>query len=274
MIVDVGLNNIGNSSGWMGACQVGSGNATPNVLDTTLETFIASTTDIQSTSGTAQASPPYYGARTNRYRFGEGVAAGNLSEIGIADPNSGILFSRALILDGLGSPTTITVLADEFLDATYQLRLYPAEDDVTGTVTVSGNDYDYILRASLVTNGSFWGLGSGGVLGGGGGAGAQIQLFNGAIGAITSQPSGTESANVNVINSAYVDTNLYRGFTAALGLNDGNLTGGISAILLFMGVSGYFGVQQMSIDPPLPKTDVDVLSLGFRHSWTRGTIPP
>src|SRR5690606_4774599 len=69
---------------------------------------------------------------TVSHQFGQGQAAGNLSEIGIQHTStSGPLWSRALILDGQGNPTTITVLPDDFLTCYYTLRIMiPKEDAV------------------------------------------------------------------------------------------------------------------------------------------------
>lgn len=55
--------------------------------------------------------------------FGRGQAAGNLSEVssGNASNNTSIV-CRALIKDGEGNPTTITILPDEILKVTWELR--------------------------------------------------------------------------------------------------------------------------------------------------------
>lgn len=58
-------------------------------------------------------------------QFGEGVAAGIVAEVGAGWAASGdTLFSRALITDGAGNPTTITVLSDEYLTVIYELRRF------------------------------------------------------------------------------------------------------------------------------------------------------
>ena len=44
------------------------------------------------------------------------------------------LFSRALIRDGAGNPTTLTVTAIDILTVTYQLRLYRPTTDIVSTV--------------------------------------------------------------------------------------------------------------------------------------------
>ena len=53
--------------------------------------------------------------------------------------------------------TTITPLADEILDVVVEVRYYPPLTDTTGTVTLNGIDYDYIIRAASITNVAGWG---------------------------------------------------------------------------------------------------------------------
>jgi hypothetical protein len=80
------------------------------------------------------------------YRFAPPAAAGNISEVGVGWGTSSGLFSRALVLDGNGAPTSVTVLSSEYLEVTYEFRLYPMVDDQTGVVTLDGVDYAYTIR--------------------------------------------------------------------------------------------------------------------------------
>ena len=95
---------------------------------------------------------PYYRWAKVTWRFGQGVAAGNISEVGLGWGNSN-LWNRALIKDANGNPTTITVLSDEYLDVVSEIRDYPTLSssgsfnllDKTGaiinTYTVLGSPY-------------------------------------------------------------------------------------------------------------------------------------
>ncbi|HIQ53190.1 MAG TPA: hypothetical protein EYH51_08015, partial [Pseudomonas pachastrellae] len=157
LITDAGLERMASNSDWLGYCQVGSGNNPPNVLDTALANRVGSSNTAQASASGAQAEEPYFCWQRRTVRFAEGVAAGNLSEVGMGWTSSGNLFSRALILDSEGNPTTITVAADEILDVTYEFRFYPRLTDVTGSVTLTGNiagTYDYVMRAASVTSSS------------------------------------------------------------------------------------------------------------------------
>jgi hypothetical protein len=287
LITDQGLDRMGNNSSWAQFCQVGSGNDAPNVADTSLETFVAASSTQQSATSGAQGSPPYFAYSTKTYRFAVGVATGNLSEVGIGwSSGAGTLFSRALILDGGGSPTTITVLADEVLDVTYTFRVYPpamadgTPVDVTGTINISGVDYDYTIRASRVTTGftssptdPYWGVSLDSFFSSGQSAAAGSAFAcgtrPGAIGAITGVPSGTKSAITTATSATYGTNDLYRDGTFTCQLNDGNSVGGVRCFTFQFNWCGY----QCEFDPVLPKDNTKVLTLVFRHTWARKTLP-
>lgn len=157
IITNGGLDRMAQNGDWMTWCQVGSGSSTPSALNTALDARIGAVNTLQATTSGSQAVEPYYTFRTRTYRFAPGLATGNISEVGVGWASAGGLFSRALILDGGGQPTTITVLADETLDVTYQFRFYPKTTDGTGTVTITGNSgatYTYIARAGNVASNS------------------------------------------------------------------------------------------------------------------------
>lgn len=269
LITDVGLNAIGTKS-YLNACHVGTGNTTPAVNDTVLAGFVAGTTTRQATAFGAQSTEPYYGWKTITYRFAQGAAAGNLAEIGVAtaatNGGSTILFSRALILNELGVPTTVTVLSDEVLDATYQIRLYPPlVDTVQNNVAITGSGtHTVTTRARAVTNG-WWGelLGSA-ISFRPFGQEDTVGVHNGDIGTILTGPSGVKSGRTPSL-AAYGDNSLLRDATAAWGLPYGNLDGGIRSASF----STTLGLYQTRFDPIIDKTNTKTLSLTFRVAWTR-----
>lgn len=280
LITDQGLEMMGTSSTYLSACQVGSGNATPAFTDTTLDTWVAGT---GTTSSTGSSIGTGFVRYVKTFRFATGVAAGNLSEIGIgtaaaSGPN---LYSRALIVDSGGLPTTITILSDEILDATYEHRVYWPTVDGSGTITISGIDYDYVYRAvaTNLVNGVFssmgWGTyGSGTNASINSGASAnsiyQSTAFNGVLVAINAnQPTGNASTASSTISAAYVPSSLEREGSLRWAVTAGNLTGGISAVKVGLGWSSY----QISFDPPIAKNSSQELTLTFKHSWSRATIP-
>lgn len=118
IVLDTGLNQMSVGT-WIDRVRVGSGNSTPVASQTQLDNTIASTTALFGGSGTVSqqtTTSPYYLAANRTYRFAEGVAAGNISEVGCGWGNGLDLWNRALVKDLNGNPTTITVLSDEFLD--------------------------------------------------------------------------------------------------------------------------------------------------------------
>lgn len=267
LITDVGLNRIGQGT-YLNACHVGTNNTTPAVGDTGLAGFVAGTSTIQASATGAQSTAPYYGYFTKTFRFAQGAAAGNLAEVGIAtartNGGSTIMFSRALILDELGDPTTVTVLSDEVLDVTYQLRLYPPLTDVLQTITIEGSGYhDTVTRASQVTS-SNWGAYLGAVATFNPNAPSNITVYNGAIGTILQAPSGS-SAQANSYDLAYGNNNLYRDGGVSYGLNVANLSGGIRSARFTTSL----GLYQTEFDPVIPKTSTKTLSLLFRVAWGR-----
>lgn len=271
LITDAGLNHIGTNGTWMSACGVGTGTATPAVTDTVLANQVGSRTGTeQALSGGTTA--PLYGWSRKTYRFGVGQATGNLTEIGIFQQVAagGTMWSRALILDGSGNPTTLTVLSDEFLDATYEIRVMAPQVDVPDTLTITGVGLlDVNLRAAGVT-GSNWSPAGG--FGGGSVAGVKSGvLWTGALGVITAFPSGT-SVGGSLVEAAYGNNNLYREGTVTWALNQANMT--IRSTSWQLGATtgaGGFGFMQAEFTPTFAKNSAQILSLVYRHTWARGT---
>lgn len=263
LILDAGLEYMGTASFQWQFCQVGSGATPPTVSDTALVSRVAGTNQTQSSVTGAQPSSPYFGWRRKTFRFNEGVAAGNLSEVGVGWATTGSLFSRALILDPGGTPTTISVGADESLDVTYEIRFYPPEVDSTGTVNIGGVDYDWTARAANVTGTSEWT---------GGASGANVNFtsataYNNVIGAITGLPTGT-STLITATRNGYSAASLKIGTTLSASLTSGNLSGGIRSVAV-RALGGGVGAYQIQFDPAIPKDNTKVFSLTFEVAWTR-----
>lgn len=265
LITDGGLERIG-TGGAVGFCHVGSGSAAPANTNTALGSFIASTAMTANTSG-AQTSAPYYGWSRYTYRFGVGVAAGNLSEVGIGwTSTTGNLFSRALIKDSGGSPTTITVLSNEFLDVTYEVRMYPPTTDSSFTAVIGGVTHSCVMRACDVTDGS-WGWRPFIVEQGASFSnpvGNVVTAFNGALGAITGSPGGT-GGSMGVVDASYVANSKALVGSLQAGLGSANLAGGISAIKFITKM----GTYQVSFDPPIAKDNTKTLAINAQVSWAR-----
>lgn len=267
LILDQGLNRMGTGA-FMSSCVVGAGSTDPTTIDTALESYIAGTSTIHSSSYGAQPTAPYYGWLRYTYRFAQGTAAGNIGEVGVgwATTDTPTLFSRARIKDELGDPTVVTVLADEFLDVTYELRSYPPTVDGTPVVlNIDGVNYTFTPRAMVVTSITVWSPDNQAVgLSAHGGSWASF-LHSGAIGAITSSPSGTSGHVSGQSNLEYSNNSLQRDMLFYWDLDYGNVPGGAQAVT----VGTTLGDFQLSISPALPKTSLKVLSMTFRVTWAR-----
>lgn len=269
IVLNSGLNRIGTAADWLSACQLGTGTATPLATDTGLASFLGGTTSRQASVSGAQGSAPFFGWHRSTYRFGAGVATGNLTEVGVgwSAAAGANLYSRALILDAALQPTVITKAADEVLDVTYEARLHPPTVDATGNLTIVGSGtHAFVTRASNVTSGNEWGLAfnAGGI--------SSEPTFNivyaGAIGAVTTRPSGTSSGASSAVNAAYANNSLQRAGSITFGLNNGNV-GGIRSMLVRYGTSNQFGSFQTEFTPVINKTAATTLVINALHTWGR-----
>lgn len=270
LILDQGLNQMATSGTYLNACQVGSGATPPANGQTALSSLVAGTTTRPVNTTSTASSPPYYVAQNVTFRFAEGAAAGNLAEVGVGTAVSGTtLFSRSLIKDSSGNPTTITILSDESLDVIYQLRYYIPSSDITGTIIATGNiggSYDYILRAAnatTVSDANGWKLSYPQNLSTTNNVG--FMAFDGPIGVITGAPSGTAAVISRPTSLSYVSNSFYIDRLITASASQANLSGGIRSILAQLGV----GIYQIEFDPPIPKTSSDVVQLTLRVSWGR-----
>lgn len=267
LITDIGMDRIGSGSSIGTYCRIGTGTTAPANADTQLVSQSAQTSALAGATSSANAGAPNYESTfTATYEFALGAVVGNMAEVGIGWATTGAtLFSRALILDGGGSPTTITVLVTEILQVTYRFTLWPVLTDATGTVVISGVSYAYTARASNVgTVLAANVLGS--LLLSAAGAG-----YNGAIGATTSVPAGSNAALTASSLTAYTNGTYYRDYTLSAAIGAVNLAGGIRCITANgAGTSGGVNFRtQIEFTPPIPKDNTKVLSLTMRQAWSR-----
>lgn len=272
LILNSGLDRMAVGA-FIAGCVLGSASSTPVVTDTSITSILGSSTTLQAYGvGTANTStPPYWCSYYWTYRFIEGVATGNISQVAMAfgtiytgsNTYTG-LFSLALVKDSGGTPITITKLADEVLDVTYTLQLYCPSTDVTGTVSISGVSYNYTARPANATS---WDASTNF------GAFSLSLGYTGTLGTQLTSPSGTGVGSATITASAYTTGNYYRDVAYLWDLNNGNHASGIRSI--YVGAGGY-GTNRWQIEysavsgaTTIPKNATKRLTLNVRFSWGR-----
>ena len=274
LIVDQGLNKAASTAinTLVTRCGVGSSSGIPTTSDTTLGQQVGSYTPVvTSTYNHSSGNPVWYTYGRFTYTFPVGTVTGDLREIGFFD-SSDNMFSHALIKDGAGNPTAVTVLADEQLFVTYEVRKYPVETDQTGTFVLAINGVDtsftYTARPALIntnTSSNYW-YGSHQL-------GVDTNTDNNSIiaylvayesqelGTVTGTPTGTA-----VAGSGTIDTYIAGSFKSTLNCvfdpAVANFTNGIGSMVLNRGF-------QVSFNPPIPKTSDRRLVLPLSVVYSR-----
>ena len=258
LITNTGLDYILSGVGTFNSvCCVGTGNATPTFADTRLQTQIAAlgSTDQSDASGGA---PNYTVISQRVFAFGQGAAAGNLTEVGVgaALANPVVTNSRALIVDGSGNPTTLTVLSDEFLTVTYTLTLVPNLADTISTV----GGYTLTTRVAIINSvggtAGFWRAGALTGL-------SSCFMFTGTIGAVTGSNAGTGTVSSTATSNAYTNGTFFRDYTITWAPSVGALTCQSFKIVFS---SGTF---QIRVSPTINKTASQLVTLVFRVTVVR-----
>jgi hypothetical protein len=275
LITDIGLNRIG-SGGIATHGLVGSGSAAPSFTDSAMNSFVAAAANdgsgADALNGAQSTTAPYYGWHRRSYRFPMGVAAGNLSEVGVGWHNgSGYsAFARTLIKDINGDPTTMTVLSDEVLDVVYELRLYPPATDSNFTFNIGGVTHSVVRRAAIINDANAWtpkplfnaGLASNGY---------KMRLWSGAIGTIFQLPAGSVGESETTVRQSYSNNSLVMQYVSLWGLAFGNVGGANSIDISPQINSGGVGHYQMSVSPTIAKDATKTLALTFELTWARKT---
>ena len=273
-ILNSGRNHVAQQSNWLAYCHVGTDGTTPSANDTGLLGLVATTNTVQVTTSGAQSSPPYYGWKRRTYRFAIGAGHGgqNLSEAGVGYSAVGSsLICRALIVDpDTQQTTTVTPLADELLDVTYELRYYPPLTDTLQTVVLDGNTYDVITRAAEVTNSTIWGNNIGTTIGEYSLFDTDWQAFDGTLGTILQRPNGVSSNTTSTLpfNKAYSNNSYTRGMQVNVPPTLWNLGAGIRSIAIRTQAGGFQSqFSNQTGGSTIPKTDQYTMVMVWNMSW-------
>lgn len=271
----------------------GAGTATPSETDTALQSYLGGGNSFQAQGIIRNSTvPPLSVTNWVTIRCNEGAVVGNVSELGIyrgtgnttLPPSSSVdLATRARIVDGMGSPTTITVASDEFLEVTFYWTVY-LMDGVTGTLTINllgtPTDFDYEIRPISMQNTLLVpdfaldpdrtrGLGMGFVVG------TQNLIYISGVTGETSFGDPNASAappNQNVATNKftsitqgpYTPGSKQRTFTLRLPLNNGNIASpGIRSFNLQTGQSITYRwfMHQVLLDGPFQKVAGQIFDL-------------
>lgn len=256
-----------------GFCCVGTGTTPPANTDTKLGTFgtFASVYGNTSIIYSYIAGSPSIWQYVTTTTFPAGTATGTWSEIGVGpvgppgalsvttEPSGPYLFSHALIVDGGGSPTTISVLSTEQLVVTYTLQLYITNTDVSypafliNTTSTTGT-----LRPTVVSSvqGSMPAQGASGQ--------TSFNVYSGSLGTYTGSPSGATVASGLTSASGYSSGSYFCSLSA---------TWSASAPLVntwtVVVANSMLGNYQFSLSPPVVIGAGASFSLTVNVSWAR-----
>lgn len=271
LITNLGMDQFATTVGEVYNVQVGSGSSTPAFTDVNLGNYIA---------GTAWNGSPQYGMNNvagarygwikYTYVFAQGAAAGNLTEVGVsAQKTSGNLFSRALILDDIGNPTTITVLPNEILTVIYEFRIYFSDSDVLGSIVINGITYNTTMRPINVTDTSDWIqlVFSTGIAGQNDTWRSIQACIAGPLLPVTSTYPGSNARANSLVTtySPYISGSHERTRNVTAGINDFNVSGGIGGLVWRSAI----GSWQMIFDSTIPKDNTKTFTISFKHTWSR-----
>lgn len=269
IITDIGLDMLGDGvGGGLVWCRIGTGTSTPVAGQQALDAQSAATNNVTTSTAANEGSTDYGFLVTKGYTFTQGAVVGNMAEIGVGSASSGnTLLSRARIVDGVGSPTTITVTALDQLTAYYRLRNKPVLTDATGSVVIGGVTYNYTGRlANAASYGNLAAI-----------AGGLVPLISEAhtyaagctIGAITATPtSASGNLTTSVTAASYTSGTYFRDNTISWSITQGNATGGVQGIRFAIDGNNNSFFQYV-FDAPIPKDNTKVLTLNVRVSWGR-----
>lgn len=271
LVLDNGLNYLGTTgTGFAQYCHVGTNATAPAISQVSMLGYIASQS--KTSSSAVNLGTATYAARYDvTYTFDVGGVIGTIAELGVgwSATHTNNLFSRALVVNGVGSPTTISVTATDQLTVYYRCTLTPSITDSTYTTLISGVSYTTVARLSSASSffgysagwdSDFWGKFVGGT----------FYQSTSTLGAITSNPSGSNVpvSPTSINYAAYVPGNFYRDVTFTVLPAVGNAAGGIGAMQAVFQNSGW-AYFQYSFSPAIPKDNTKTLTLTLRYSWGR-----
>lgn len=262
---------------WEGGVSVGTGNSTPIVSQTGLDVFRARTTTLQVSrswnKGIDDNNVEYYAIK-GTYRFASGAASGNISEVGLSWDTGNSLWNRALIRNSSGQATVINVLSDEYLDVSFEVRIYRKEETV-GTIQVKDGVGDVVSTHTYTTkpfsSNSVSVHGSGQVKVG------YVLPYSGTWSGGTEVPTGALPNPLSTIGTVVENSNPTQqttNFSFELGVGTGSWKSigfGLEGLMLsFDNQVVFFGYMAV-LDTPIVKSATERVIVRVTTSWGRYT---
>lgn len=280
LVLDTGLHRIGENSDWMNWLHLGTGIQAPHPLQNSLQnpTYIGNNLapSPHTTSGVDISDPlkPYTWVR-RVFRVTPRGENRTYSEMGVGWNDSN-LFSRTLIKDPQGNPNTISILGDEYLDVTYEVRQYMPVDTVVYSVEPTGDDTEIraiTVRGSMLNTLSStfgWGIArssspnsSPHSILNNWSSNTHNRFFTGGLGGLYQNPEGS------TVGSTFNRTSLARTSSTSATITLTRELPDNVGMLRTLQVSQEAYCFQMEFDPPFNKTNEDRFSISYSVSWGR-----
>lgn len=255
VITDIGMDRLPLGD-WINRAVIGTGEVPAKTDDTALGSRQATATTVIAENTINAGQAPWKKRYYITYRFAAGTDLDeNLeySEIGVgwADDQ---LFSRSLIKDNEGEPTTITVLDDEYLDVIYVLEIAISSSSAPYSFVYNGTTYTGTIKAAGATSND--------VVPADAIAIASGNAYDGALGGIGGFPAGNTQA-LTPANDAYVAGTYTHTGQARLVASSLTQVESLAWTYSGLGVS-----YQADFDTPL-ETDGWTISLFVSLTWAR-----
>lgn len=271
---------VGNYQFGMYNAWVGVGNTAPAYTDTTMTSPLYPGTWYGSNPVSSYvAGPPAYWSSLYTYKWASGAIVGNIAEVGVGTTAGGLntspgasnpplLVSHALIVDGSGNPTTVSVTALDTLNVTYEFRVYLNVSDTAYSVTINGTSYTGVYRPARVNSYIVNGISQ--IPSNMGSGNFALTLYSGGLAAITSYPSSiivglNTSQGLSATASAYTIGTYTLSLSLTIPPNKFSTAGTINTIEM----SGGLGDWQFSITPGYLIQPYQNFVGNFSLSWGR-----
>ncbi len=272
LIVDQGMDKIGANSAFMSSAFAGSGSTAPVVGNTTMQSLLGQTTTVSRDQAESTYSTPRYMVEKRVYSFAIGAVVGNVAEVGVGwNTGTPLVFSRALVVDGGGTPTTITVLVTEQLVLTYRLYVKIPDAPITFTYVDGATTYTINAQCQFVAaNNGFTNFPSG-IFGSAGYPGNAGIKETDVLPAINADFVGGPFNSPDYTPPAYVNGSFKQTFPAVFSAAGGVYPTGVGSAIFY--TRDGFGRWAMNFSPKLPKIAGQTMQLTFELTWARGTPP-